>query len=221
MAAARPTCRDSCGARSGDRDAACLEAAWFLASPPFAIGALSLLLATGLAAIAGAWLVAAVFGAGLGAARPRARHRPRPGSRRPAHLARAVVAPWYLVWKAVVQLRALASVLRRDDYYGPTARAPDARRAPILGPARRAAAGGGWVPPPERKGQPQRISGSAGWDGGAVVPAVVGPLVAGPRAVEVGDREPHTTSAAGLDAAAALEDVVSEHDPRRLVAIGL
>ena len=33
-----------------------------------------------------------------------------------------LVAPWYLVWKAVVQLRALASVLRRDDYYPPTAR---------------------------------------------------------------------------------------------------
>ena len=32
-------------------------------------------------------------------------------------------APWYLVWKAVVQVRALASVLRRDDYYEPTARA--------------------------------------------------------------------------------------------------
>ena len=32
-------------------------------------------------------------------------------------------APWYLVWKAVVQVRAVVSVLRRDDYYEPTARA--------------------------------------------------------------------------------------------------
>jgi hypothetical protein len=32
-------------------------------------------------------------------------------------------APWYLAWKASVQLRAVVSVLRRDDYYGPTARA--------------------------------------------------------------------------------------------------
>jgi hypothetical protein len=32
-------------------------------------------------------------------------------------------APWYLVWKAVVQLRAVASVLRRDVSYGPTTRA--------------------------------------------------------------------------------------------------
>ena len=31
-------------------------------------------------------------------------------------------APWYLVWKAVVQLRAVASLLRRDKYYAPTAR---------------------------------------------------------------------------------------------------
>jgi hypothetical protein len=34
-----------------------------------------------------------------------------------------LAAPWYLAWKAVVQLRAVASVLRRDDYYPPTARA--------------------------------------------------------------------------------------------------
>ena len=34
------------------RDAACLEAAWFLATPPFALGALSLLLGVALAAIA-------------------------------------------------------------------------------------------------------------------------------------------------------------------------
>ena len=34
------------------RDAACLEAAWFLATPPFALAALSLLLGLALAAIA-------------------------------------------------------------------------------------------------------------------------------------------------------------------------
>jgi len=33
-----------------------------------------------------------------------------------------VAAPWYLVWKAMVQVRALASVLRRETYYPPTAR---------------------------------------------------------------------------------------------------
>jgi len=105
------------------RDAACLEAAWFLASPPFAIGALLLLLATVLAAVAGAWPLAAVFAGGFlllvlalatGLIQARAKLR--------TWLALGS-APWYLVWKAIVQLRAVASVLRRDDYYEPTARA--------------------------------------------------------------------------------------------------
>jgi cellulose synthase/poly-beta-1,6-N-acetylglucosamine synthase-like glycosyltransferase len=105
------------------RDAACVEAAWFLATPPFALGVLSLLLGTALAAVAGAWAVAAVLGAGLvalaltlvcGLVQARAGLR--------TWLA-LLAAPWYVGWKAVVQLRALASVLRRDSYYGPTARA--------------------------------------------------------------------------------------------------
>ena len=105
------------------RDVACLEAAWWLASPPFAVGALALLLTTMVAAIAGAWTVAAVFGAGFallvitlitGLIQARAGLR--------TWLA-LLAAPWYLVWKAVVQLRAVASLLRRDRYYGPTARA--------------------------------------------------------------------------------------------------
>jgi hypothetical protein len=33
-----------------------------------------------------------------------------------------LAAPWYIGWKAVVQLRALASVARRRTYYPPTAR---------------------------------------------------------------------------------------------------
>ena len=105
------------------RDLACLEAAWFLATPPFALGVLSLLLGLALAVIAGAWPLAAVFAAGFlmlvlvivtGSIQARAGLR--------TWLA-LLVAPWYLGWKAVVQLRALASVLRRDDYYPPTARA--------------------------------------------------------------------------------------------------
>jgi 1,2-diacylglycerol 3-beta-glucosyltransferase len=105
------------------RDAACLEAAWFLASPPFAIGALSLLLAGGLSALAGAWALSAAFAAGLAllvVALLTGLIQARAGLRTWLALC---VAPWYLVWKSVVQLRALASVLRRDDYYGPTARA--------------------------------------------------------------------------------------------------
>jgi cellulose synthase/poly-beta-1,6-N-acetylglucosamine synthase-like glycosyltransferase len=106
-----------------ERDAACLEAAWFLASPPFAVGALSLLVAGGLAALAGAWAVAGVFAAGfalLVAALVTGLIQAAAGLRTWLALC---VAPWYLVWKAAVQFRALASVLRRDDYYGPTARA--------------------------------------------------------------------------------------------------
>jgi hypothetical protein len=34
-----------------------------------------------------------------------------------------LAAPWYIAWKAAVQVRALASVLRRRSYYPPTARA--------------------------------------------------------------------------------------------------
>jgi cellulose synthase/poly-beta-1,6-N-acetylglucosamine synthase-like glycosyltransferase len=105
------------------RDAASLEAAWFLATPPFALAVLSLLAGLTLAAVAQAWLAAAVLGAGLltlalviltGLIQARA------GLRTWIAL---LVAPWYLGWKAVVQVRALASVLRRDDYYPPTARA--------------------------------------------------------------------------------------------------
>jgi cellulose synthase/poly-beta-1,6-N-acetylglucosamine synthase-like glycosyltransferase len=110
------------------RDPACLEAAWFLASPPFALGVLSLLLALALASIAGAWALAAIFGGALlllafalftGLVQARAGLR--------TWLA-LCAAPWYLAWKAVVQLRALASILRREKYYPPTAREPEAAR---------------------------------------------------------------------------------------------
>jgi 1,2-diacylglycerol 3-beta-glucosyltransferase len=105
------------------RDRACLEAAWFLASPPFALGVLSLLLARALASVAGASALAAIFAAGLLAlafALVTGLVQARAGLRTWLAL---LAAPWYLVWKAVVQLRALVSVLRRDDYYPPTARA--------------------------------------------------------------------------------------------------
>jgi cellulose synthase/poly-beta-1,6-N-acetylglucosamine synthase-like glycosyltransferase len=104
------------------RDPAALEAAWFLATPPFALAALSLLIALALTAVVPAWTFAAVFAAGLliltlviltGLIQARAGLR--------TWLA-LLAAPWYLAWKAIIQLRALASVLRRDDYYPPTAR---------------------------------------------------------------------------------------------------
>jgi cellulose synthase/poly-beta-1,6-N-acetylglucosamine synthase-like glycosyltransferase len=122
MAAARTYVLRLLGRAVVHRDAACLDAAWFLATPPFALAVLSILAGLALAAAAGAPLLAALFGAGLlvlvlvivtGLIQAGA------GLRTWLSL---LAAPWYLGWKAVVQLRALASVLRRDDYYPPTAR---------------------------------------------------------------------------------------------------
>lgn len=104
------------------RDAAAFEAAWFLATPPFALAAVSTLLGTGLAALAGASVLAWVFAAGFAAlvfALVVGLIQARAGLRTWFALA---VAPWYLIWKTVVQLRALASLFKRDRYYGPTAR---------------------------------------------------------------------------------------------------
>jgi cellulose synthase/poly-beta-1,6-N-acetylglucosamine synthase-like glycosyltransferase len=105
------------------RDSACLEAAWFLATPPFALAAVSLLLGAGLAAVATAWPLVVLFAAGLlllAGALVTGLIQARAGVRTWLAL---LAAPWYLAWKTVVQLRALVSVLRRDDYYPPTARA--------------------------------------------------------------------------------------------------
>lgn len=105
------------------RDASCLEAAWFLATPPFALGALSLLIAAALASAAGAWILAAVFGGGalaLAATLASGLVQARAGPRTWLAL---LAAPWYIVFKAAVQIRAMATLLRRDRVYGPTARA--------------------------------------------------------------------------------------------------
>lgn len=105
----------------GDRT--CLEAAWFLVSPPFALGAVSLLIGTGLAALAGVWTLVLVFVgavAVLALALVTGLIQARAGVRTWLALA---TAPWYLAWKVAVHVRALASILRKDDYYGPTARA--------------------------------------------------------------------------------------------------
>jgi cellulose synthase/poly-beta-1,6-N-acetylglucosamine synthase-like glycosyltransferase len=105
-----------------ERRPAALEAAWFLATPPFALAALLLLLAASLASIAGAWPAAVVFAGGLvalaltivtGLVQARARLRT---------WVALLAAPWYVVFKAIVQLRALASLTRRERYYGPTSR---------------------------------------------------------------------------------------------------
>lgn len=103
-------------------DPAAFEAAWFLATPPFALAAVSLLLGSGLAALASAWWLVAVFGGALAALAGTLAIgliQARAGLRTWLAL---LAAPWYLVWKTIVQIRALISVLRRNDYYGPTAR---------------------------------------------------------------------------------------------------
>jgi 1,2-diacylglycerol 3-beta-glucosyltransferase len=122
MAAARAYVPSLLRRAVADRDPSCLETAWFLATPPFALAVLSLVAGAAIAAIGGAWTVAAAFATGLavlaltivtGLIQARAGLR--------VWLA-LLIAPWYVAFKAVVQVRALAGLLRRDRYYGPTAR---------------------------------------------------------------------------------------------------
>jgi cellulose synthase/poly-beta-1,6-N-acetylglucosamine synthase-like glycosyltransferase len=122
MSAARAYAPQLARRAARHRDVASLEAAWFLLTPPFALGALSLVVAAVLAAFAQAWPAVVLFGAGLmvltlavvtGLVQARAGLR--------TWLA-LLAAPWYIGWKTVVQLRALASVARRRTYYPPTAR---------------------------------------------------------------------------------------------------
>jgi 1,2-diacylglycerol 3-beta-glucosyltransferase len=104
------------------RDLACADAAWFLATPPFALAVLLLLVGLALASVAQASVPAALFGGGLlalAAVIATGLIQARAGARTWLAL---LAAPWYLAWKTVVQLRAVASVFRRDDYYPPTAR---------------------------------------------------------------------------------------------------
>lgn len=106
----------------GLRSWAGLEAAWFLATPPFATAAASLSGGLVLAGLARSWTAVAVIGAllaalavdlvlGLLAARAPAR----------TYLA-LLAAPWYLAWKVPVQIRALVSARRGDTYYPATPR---------------------------------------------------------------------------------------------------
>ena len=96
-------CRRCCAALRRDRDGAALEAAWFLATPPLALAALSLL--AGLAARRGRpeWPLAATLSAAEACWRWHAGHRhsglvqARAGPRTWLAL---LAAPWYLGWKA-------------------------------------------------------------------------------------------------------------------------
>ncbi len=122
MAAARSYIPRLLRRAARDRDPASLEAAWFLATPPFALAVVSLLAGLAVAAIGGAEVVALICSGGLltlAAVIVLGLIQARAGVRTWLAL---LAAPWYLAWKALIQLRALASVLRRDDYYPPTAR---------------------------------------------------------------------------------------------------
>jgi Glycosyltransferase like family 2 len=101
---------------------ASFEAAWFLASPPFAVAVLSLFGGAVLGVVAGSRVLVAVtcvallaLAAALVTALVQSRARLR------TWLA-LVVAPWYVAWKIVVQLRAIAGLIRARATYGPTER---------------------------------------------------------------------------------------------------
>jgi hypothetical protein len=94
-----------------------------LATPPFALAVLSLFFAVVLTSLAGAWTAMFVSAGGfvaLALTLVTGLIQARVGRRTWLAL---LVAPWYVGFKAVVQLRAIASLLRRNRYYGPTARA--------------------------------------------------------------------------------------------------
>lgn len=104
------------------RTPASLEAAWFLLTPPYAVAGFCLVLSTVLWYLAGliwpatAFLVLLLILAGtlaIGLLQARASWRTWVG---------LAIAPWYLPWKAVIQLRALLSVRRRVTDYGATPR---------------------------------------------------------------------------------------------------
>jgi 1,2-diacylglycerol 3-beta-glucosyltransferase len=104
---------------------ATFEAAWFLASPPFAVATLSLLSGVVLGAVAGSAALVTVAGVALlvlavvlGIALVQSRSSAR------TWLA-LVVAPWYVAWKLAVQLRAIAGLIGARTTYGPTERQAD------------------------------------------------------------------------------------------------
>ncbi len=103
-----------------------MEAALFLASPPFATASLLLVIATGLALLVGHGAIAAVSALGLATLAGSVvigLIEARAGRRAWAALA---MAPWYLFWKVSVQLRAAAAVRRREQHFPATIRATTA-----------------------------------------------------------------------------------------------
>ena len=109
-------------AKGAGGDRAALEAAWWLATPPFAVAAASLVSGTVLAVASGVAPVAWAMGvllAVLSAVLVVALIQARAGLGTWLSL---LAAPWYMAWKLAVQARALASVRRGQRDFGPTAR---------------------------------------------------------------------------------------------------
>ena len=102
-------------------DAASLEAAMFLLTPPFAVAVVSVLLGLGAALLAGWGLGTVIAAAGLAALTfvlVVGLIQARVGWRTWAALA---AAPWYLMWKVPVQIKAMAGT-RTQKVYGATPR---------------------------------------------------------------------------------------------------
>ena len=81
------------------------------------------MLAAAIAALAGAWIVAAVFAGGvvaLALTLVTGLIQARAGA---AHLAGVLAAPWYVCSRLSCSCARSSSLLRRNEYYGPTARA--------------------------------------------------------------------------------------------------
>ena len=103
-------------------DFASLEAAWFLLTPPFAVAVFCVVAAAALAWLAGATVLAFVglgFLALLTATLAVALVQAGAGARTWLGLA---IAPWYVPWKAVIQIRALLRLRTRDRAFGATPR---------------------------------------------------------------------------------------------------
>ena len=103
-------------------DLASIEAAWFLLTPPFAVAVFCVVAAAALAWLAGATVLAFV-GLGclalLAATLAVALVQAGAGARTWLGLA---IAPWYVPWKAVIQIRALLRLRTRDRAFGATPR---------------------------------------------------------------------------------------------------
>ena len=103
-------------------DPAALEAAWWLATPPYAVAAASLVSASLLAVLSGsaplAWAMGILL-AVLAGALLIALVQARAGLGTWLSL---LAAPWYMAWKLGVQAKAMLGVQRGGRSYGPTAR---------------------------------------------------------------------------------------------------